>query len=264
MKNKKYELLDVSLNAMGRGAFNLLVARGNPGMGKTHRVLSFVKDKKIDYAYIKTYSTPLKFYELLYKNRNKKMIIFDDLSGIGDNKILGMLKSACWSITGEERGVSYYTTSKVFEKLNIPEQFKVKASIVLIFNEAIPNFEPILSRGVNIDFDFTFPEKLSIFNDSELSDEIDEEIIEYVDKSCSEATKNLSIRSLVILSNIKRGGFGWEIFADEILKTDEEVQLLLDMVSKYLKLEDACDDWKLKTGKSRSTFMRILKRVKVR
>lgn len=261
MINKKYELLNVSLNAMNKGAFNLLVTRGDPGMGKTHKILSFVKDNSIDYAYIKTYSTPLKFYELLYKHRDKDMIIFDDLSNMGDSKILGMLKSACWSVLGDDRKINYYTTSKVFEKLGIPEQFKVKASIVLIFNEAISGFESIMSRGINIDFNFTFPEKISIFKELKESNEIDDEIIQYIQKSCSEATKNLSIRSLVILSKIKQQGFDWEIFAGEILKVDKDIQLLLDSLSAYSKLEDSCNEWIKQTGKSRSTFMRMLRKI---
>lgn len=260
--NDKYKLLDVSLNAMEKGAFNLLVARGDPGMGKTYKVLDFMKKKKINYTYIKTYSTPLKFYELLYKNRDKSIIIFDDLSNIGDPKILGMLKSACWSVHKEDREVNYHTTSKAFEKLDIPDKFKVEASIILIFNGVLSSFEPIANRGVNIDFDFTFSEKLAIFKGLEEEDEIDEEIIEYVKESCSEATKNLSIRSLVILSEIKNKGFDWEVFANEMLKVDAEVQLLLDLTSKNPKLEDACIKWKEQTGKSRSTFMRILRDIR--
>ena len=262
MENKKYKLLEASLNAMDQGAFNLLIARGDAGMGKTHKILNFVKKKKLDYAYIKTYSTPLKFYELLYKNRDKKVIIFDDLSSIGESKILGMLKSACWSVSGEEREVNYHTTSKVFEKLKIPERFKMDASVILIFNEVLSSFEPIASRGVNIDFDFSFPEKLAIFKGLGEGKDIDEEIIKYVKESCSEATKNLSIRSLIILSKIKKQGFEWKTFANEMLKVDEDAQLLLDLISKYPKLESACDNWRRITGKSRSTFMRILKETK--
>ena len=262
MDNRKYKLLDISLSAMNKKAFNLLVVRGAPGMGKTHKILNFVKEKGIDYTYIKTYSTPLKFYELLYKNRGKRIIIFDDLSNIGDPKILGMLKSACWSVLGEDRGVDYYTTSRAFKKLEIPEKFKMESSIILIFNETIPNFEPVMSRGVNIDFNFTFPEKLSILKEIGDGIGIDGEIIKYTEEICSEATKNLSIRSLAILSKIKEQGFDWEIFADEILKVDEELQLLLNLVSSHLKLKDACSEWMLQTGKSRSTFMRLLRSIK--
>ena len=262
MENKKYELLDVSLNAMNQGAFNLLITRGDSGMGKTHKILNFVKNKNLEYTYIKTYSTPLKFYELLYLNRDKKVIIFDDLSNLGDSKILGMLKSACWSVLGEDREVNYHTTSRLFERLNIPEKFKMKASVILIFNEVLSGFEPIISRGVNIDFDFSFHEKLAIFKGLKETKEIDEEIINYVKESCSEATRNLSIRSLVILSSIKKRGFEWKIFAKEMFKIDEEIQMLLSLVSKYSKLEDACNEWKIQTGKSRSTFMRLLKGIR--
>ena len=262
MGNNKYELLDASLKAMNQGAFNLLIARGNPGMGKTHKILDFVKSEGLDYTYVKTYSTPLRFYELLYKNKDKKIIIFDDLSNLGDPKILGMLKSACWSVLGEDREINYHTTSKAFEKLKIPEQFKVDASIVLIFNNIPPGFEAISNRGVNINFDLKFNDKIVVFKELVDTKDIDEEIIKYVEESCSEATKNLSIRSLVILTDIKKKGFDWMIFAKEMLRADSEVKLLIDLVSNHKKLEDACTEWMKQMGKSRSTFMRTLRRIK--
>ncbi len=80
----------------------------------------------------------------------------------------------------------------------------MEASIVLIFNGVLHGFEAILNRGVNVDFNLTFSEKVAVFKEFEESGEIDEEIIRYIEKSCSEATRNLSIRSLVILSDIKR------------------------------------------------------------
>ena len=269
MSNKKYKLLELSIKAMEKGAFNLLIARGETGMGKTYNILKFLKGNDIDFAYIKTYATPLKFYELLYKNRNKQFIVFDDLGGISDPKVLGIFKSACWCALNGDREVSYHTTSRQFKDLNIPSKFKINAKIILIFNNKIKGFEPITNRGVNVDFDFTFKEKLSVLEDVKAKANIDDEIMDYVKKHCSEATKNLSIRSLVILTNLKEKGFDWEMFAQELLKVDCDTKTLIDLRKKEkvvgantLTLEETFTEWKKITGKSRSTFMRIWAKIK--
>ena len=91
--------------------------------------------------------------------------------------------------------------------------------------------------------------------------------------SCSEATKNLSIRSLVILTNIKDKGFDWKLFADELLVEDTDTKALIDLKEKVeadgkikgkktMKLEDVYENWRKITGKSRSTFMRTWAKLK--
>ena len=267
--NDKYELLETSIKAMESGAFNLLIARGETGMGKTYKILSCLKSNKIDFSYIKTYATPLKFYELLYKNKDKKFIVFDDLTGISDIKIRSMLKSACWVYSGGAREVSYHTTSSKFKKLGIPDTFKINANIILIFNEKLKGFDSIVSRGVNVDFDFTFDDKIMVLEAIKDNAEIDEDIMDYVKKSCSEATKNLSIRSLVILTSIKEKGFDWKLFANELLKVDKDKQVLIDLKNDNetrgkdkKQLNELCKEWIEITGKSRSTFMRLWASVK--
>ena len=47
-----------------------------------------------------------------------------------------------------------------------------------------------------------------------------------------------------------------------LILNDEEAKLLLDLVAKHGKLEKACSGWIEKTGKSRSTFMRLLREIR--
>jgi len=268
--NDKYELLETSIKAMESGAFSLLIARGETGMGKTYKILSCLKSNNIDFSYIKTYATPLKFYELLYKNKDKKFIVFDDLTGIFDVKIMSMLKSACWgSSAADNREVSYHTTSSKFNELGIPDTFKINANIILIFNEKLNGFDSVVNRGVNVNFDFTFDDKIDVLEAVKGNAKIDEDIMDYVKKSCSEATKNLSIRSLVILTSIKDNGFDWKLFANELLKVDKDKQVLIDLKNDNetrgkdkKQLNELCKEWIEITGKSRSTFMRLWARVK--
>jgi predicted AAA+ superfamily ATPase len=92
MTNQKYELLNQSLKAVSKGTINLLILKGLAGIGKTYATLKYVKENDINHEYINNYATPLAFYKLIYENRNKKVIIFDDVQSIGDPKIKSMFK----------------------------------------------------------------------------------------------------------------------------------------------------------------------------
>lgn len=269
--NDKYELLETSIKAMESGAFNLLIARGETGMGKTYKILSCLKSNKSEFAYFNSYVTPLKFYEMLYKNKDKKFIVFDDLGSISDKKIESLLKSSCWGVADGKREVSYHTTSSKFKKLGIPDTCKINANIILIFNEKLKGFDSVVNRGVNVNFDFTFDDKIKVLEAIKGNAKIDDEIMDYVRKSCSEATKNLSIRSLVILTSIKDNGFDWKLFANELLKVDKDKQVLIDLKNDNetkgkdkKQLNELCKEWIEITGKSRSTFMRLWANVKTK
>ena len=95
MTNEKYELLYKGLEAVSKGTINLLILKGLPGTGKTYSTLKYVKEHNINYEYVNNYATPLAFYKLLYENRNKDIIIFDDMQSAGDPKIKSMFKSVC-------------------------------------------------------------------------------------------------------------------------------------------------------------------------
>jgi len=252
MTNKKYELLNESLKALSENTINLLILKGYAGTGKTYTTLKYVKDNNLNYKYVNNYATPLSFYKLVYENRNKDIIIFDDVQSINDQRIKSMLKSICGELDDGTRMVSYYSTSPLLEKNDLPESFELTANITLIFNDNISGFEPIINRGVTIDFFFNFDEMIKILEDFQESANIEQEVMDYVKKNCNQATSNLSIRTLVILSNLHRAGFDYKIFAEEILKTDRGLYDLIELSEK---------EWVNKTGMSRASY--YYKRSKV-
>jgi len=254
-KNNKYILLEESLRALRKKSINLICLSGSAGFGKSYRTLKYLEDKKVDYCYLNTYSSPLAFYKNLYLNKDKEIIVFDDVQNIDNNIIIAILKSACWGILDDKRVLGWHTTSENFNKLNIEEEFILNANIILIFNDPLQNFKPIINRSINIDFYFSFEEKIKIFKELGM----DEEIIKYVKLNCSDATENLSIRTLKILSNLKKDDFNWRMFAGEILKSDAENELILELLDKHGIVKKACSAWMNKTGKSRATFYRAKK-----
>ncbi|KKN58021.1 hypothetical protein LCGC14_0556790 [marine sediment metagenome] len=251
--NVKYKLLKESLKAIKEGAIKLLILKGEAGFGKTYNSMAFAKDNKINYRYINTYATPLAFYKLLYENRGRDLIIFDDLQSINDPKIKSMFKAACWESDGNKRIINYHSTSAILEKEQLPDSFEFKSKIILIFNKEFQNFTTIVNRGIIIDFSFNFKEKLEIFDFFKKHADIDDEVLEYVKKNCNQATQNLSIRTLKILSILKRKNYDYELFAKEILCIDDDLNDLL-MLSDI--------KWKDETGLSRATYYNRKKKLK--
>jgi hypothetical protein len=253
--NKKFKLLNESLKAISKGTIQILILKGDAGNGKSYTTLKYLKDNNKDFGYIDSYATPLGFYEILYNNKDKDIIIFDDVHGIQDSRIISMFKSACWNSqnSNKKRTVSYHSTGKR-EQMKLPDSCEIKSKIILILNEDIKGFEPIINRGISINFDFSFKEKIKIFKNIKDKKNIDEEVIKYIEDHCDGATSNLSIRTLVILSSLKRDGFDFKLFAEEILKVDEDLKLLMETDEKT---------WCEKTKKHRSTYYRLKNKTKL-
>jgi hypothetical protein len=261
--NEKFNLLNNSLEAIKKGTINLLCVKGEAGTGKSRTVLNFLKDKNVNYSYFSSYTTPLFFFKLLHDNKDKDVLIFDDIEGITDLKIIAMLKSLCWSPEGVAREVCYFSTSEILKDESLPSRFETNARIILIFNNNLHGFEAVINRGVMINFNFNFKEKLSIFDDMKNAAKLDQEVLNYVKETCDESTENLSIRSLVILSKLKKDGFDFKQFAREILRSDEDSRVLLSLVAKSqgLTVETICDEWIKQTHKSRASFFRLKKEL---
>ncbi len=252
--NRKYELLDKSLKALSESAINLLILKGNPGTGKTFTTLKYVKDNSLNYKYVNNYATPLAFYKLIYENREKDIIIFDDVQSICDPKIKSMLKSVCGELDNGKRIISYYTTSPILEQNDLPDSFELDVNVVLIFNDSISGFEPITNRGITIDFFFNFKEMIKVLEEFQEQANIDEEVMDYVRQNCNQATSNLSIRTLVILSNLHRAKYDFKLFAEEILSPDTGLSDLIKLSEK---------EWCEKNEMSRRSYYRKRKSAKM-
>jgi len=254
-KIKKYQLLNESLEAIKGNTIKLLILKGEPGFGKTHSVLKYVKENKLNYKYVNNYATPLSFYQLLYENRKRDIIIFDDLQSMNDPKIKSMFKSICWESENNKRKINYHSTSFLLEKHNLPSSFEISnhnLKIILIFNDNPLGFESIIGRGILISLNFSFDEKLEIFNSIKTKAKIDDDVLAYTQQNCNQATKNLSIRTLVILSDLKKAGHDFKLFADEILNKDDRISELINLSAK---------EWCDKNGHHRATYYRRKKRL---
>jgi hypothetical protein len=145
---------------------NLLIT-GLPGLGKSHSVLSCVKEiglSKESYLYVNGYLTARALFDVLGEaNRlnNPKLLLLDDLDEgmLSDKKFLALLKGALWE-NGGKRVVSYFTNKE-------KKQIEVKAKIIIIANEISKKslFFPIIDRLIHYNFEMKKEEIIKVAED---------------------------------------------------------------------------------------------------
>lgn len=248
---------------------NGLIFNGEGGIGKTLLTISSIKNtlKPNEWAYSRGYTTALSLYGFLYKNREKKILILDDLEGVFNNPLsLSILKGALWDSDGK-RICQYSSTS---EKAEYPSNFIMKAKIVILCN-SIPNENDIstratLSRTILYKINFTFKEKMKmcegfIKKDNTLTDKQKTKVIYLLNKHITPATKDFNFRTLkkiiaFVQYNINK--------AEELLKATTEQDELKEAYLKSIKKSKEVKTQILYfielTGKSRATFFRIKKK----
>jgi GTPase SAR1 family protein len=261
-----YELLNCILTT---SKYEGLVLLGEGGVGKSLLTLSFVKNllNPNEWEYSNGYTTPLAFYEFLRENRNKKVVILDDVEGIFSNPLaLSILKGALWDSDGK-RIVQYSSKS---DKVTTPPRFIMKAKIIILCNE-IPKENDVstgamISRTILYKLSFSFEQKLGIckkfvLSDTELSDTEKEMIINILN-ALSPATKDFSFRTLrKLITFVQYDKKKAEFLFKETTEIDELKEAYLKSVGLFGAVKEQIAYFFELTGKSRRTFFRLKKQM---
>lgn len=266
-----FESIKHFLKVLDTKNFTGLILYGRGGIGKSRLVLSYLKKEKINFVYNNSYTTPLSFAKFLYENRRGKVIVLDDVEGILKNKvIMSMLKSA---LDTKRKRLVYYNSTSDYVKQNLPSPFVFESSIVILLNSIPDNseIESLFSRLIVKEVNLTYSQILNISNDilklnhSELSDEEIKEVVEFIENNTSQATRDFNFRTIEkIISFYKYNREVWKELALEILENDEELEIIRRLMVKYPDnvMKQFVDFQKI-TGKSRATFFRKKKSLKV-
>ena len=251
--------------------YNGFLMFGEGGLGKTLLTISSVKQsfKPDEWEYSNGYTTPLALYEFLYLNRNKRVIIIDDVEGIFNNKLaLSILKGALWESEGKR--ICQYSSKS--EKATMPEKFVMKSKIIILCNsiarENDVSIKATLTRVISYKLNLTFRQKIDIcksfISKENINTDIKKRVVEIIDTKVNEATKDFNFRTLrKLIAFVKYNSSKAEKLFEATTETDEdkeaylEVIKLIDVVNSQIKL------FIEKTGKSRATFFRIKKSIKV-
>ncbi len=249
--------------------YNGFLMIGEGGLGKTILTINSVKDnfKSNEWEYFNGYITPLAFYEFLYNNRNKKVIIIDDTEGIFSNKLaLSMLKGCLWEAEGKR--ICQYSSKS--DKANVPSMFVMEANIIILCNEISKENDistrALLTRLLFYRMDLTFKKKIEIckrfVKDENLKKNEFEKVNYILDNKINEATKDFNFRTLRKLIAFVRYNLGKaEILFEATTEVDEDKKSYLESVKKLTLVREQIKYFIEKTGKSRATFFRIKKNL---
>ncbi|MDP8216010.1 MAG: hypothetical protein P9L98_01645 [Candidatus Kaelpia imicola] len=261
-------LIKVTLNTK---EYNALIFYGEGGLGKTVLAINRVREilEPDDYEYYNGYSTPLSIYEILYRARNKKLLILDDIEGIFGNPVAtSILKGALWE-SGGKRLIQYNTKSEKAEGL--PDIFEFKAKLIILCNK-IPNQQDIgvsamISRTVSYEFKLSFEQKIEIIGkliDSrkDLSMKQKQECLKLIKEETSEATRNFNFRLLKkAIAFVKEDKANAKELFKATVEKDEDKEIVLKLMKSDLSVSEQAVHFWQRTGKSRRTFFRIKKEV---
>ena len=247
-----------------------LIIYGAGGSGKSYLVLNEINNKldKNDYIYFNGYSTPLSLYQLLYNNRDKKLIILDDMEGIFKNEIsISILKNALWSTNNNERVVEYHTS----REMSIPNTFIFNANVIILcnkINEKDINFQALLSRTIVYEMKFTYLEKIEmlthlILERKDLTVKEKNKCISILKNETSVITEDVNFRLLNKIISFVKIEFNNSVtlFNSTICK-NEDKELINKLMLEFNTIELQAKKFMDLTGKSRRTFFRLKKQMK--
>lgn len=131
----RYKSAETYIENMSKGIITSLIINGPPGLGKTYSVEQYLKkyttNKHSVYA---GHMSMLSLYGTLYKHRKSgEIVVLDDIDSVlKDIAGVNLLKAAM--DTKNTRNISWESTSKMLDVLNIPTSFKFEGSVILISN----------------------------------------------------------------------------------------------------------------------------------
>lgn len=204
--NQRFEFLYQLTNLVVDGVSPSLIVTGEGGLGKTHSVMSVVKDNvnESQFVVFKGYSTARGLYNSLYDN-NGKVIVFDDCDSILEDRVaLNILKSALDSY--DKRTICWQ--SRMSRGDEYPNQFDFTGQIIFISNKSMTSIDDaILSRSLTVDLSMTADEKIERMSHilpqilSSYKQEIRQDALNFLSEKRNEI--DLNLRSLITTAKIR-------------------------------------------------------------
>ena len=264
---KQLETYKEYILMLHKTGINSIICHSKAGYGKTYTTIKTLKERQINYEYVSGVTTAVEMYKLLYNN-NGKTIILDDVETIfQDDRIINLLKASLWGVDNK-RVVTYKTSAKVLE--DYPDQFEFTGKIIILANEIKgkndESFTALISRSLKYELKYSLQDIISLCKEiihlKKLT--IEQKIIinNFLDKKVKpEYNFNLRIFDRLIefvKYDIKNGV---ELFLNS-LEIDEEILLIINITKKGKPVDEQIQEYKLATGKSRSSFFRKKQKMK--
>ncbi len=270
IKSPAYFEMEKYIEMVCDGLSNFCVVHSQGGLAKTWSSQAILKKKKIEYAYLNSFTSPLELYNFLYDNAQDKVILIDDCEGIWDNKaIISILKNAT-ELNGKRTIGWNSTTSKLGGRGNT---CSFNSRIILLTNQ-LPNIEKnkhieaLLSRAFLCRLNFTHKEKIDIIQEvskrdyRELKEEERKDVFEFIDRNTNESTKDLSIRTLIKCYHFYMFDKAiWKELGLRILKSEQHREIVYELVNSGKIVKEQEEIYHNKTGRSRADFYRVKQEI---
>ena len=262
---EKFKELDNLTEVLAKSKLSGLICIGNGGIGKSYKILKKLKEMNSDFAYFTSFSTPLELYHTLYENNNR-IIVLDDVESLLDNsKCVSLLKNALWGATGT-RVLNYKSTS---ELLKAPKQFEFTGKLIIITNKIgnDVNLKALVSRVLFCDLKFDYTDIMFMMNEiakneyEGLTQEQRNEIVEYIKANSNPCILDFNLRILIKAFEIYKAMPNWKDMVKGMLKTDEKLQILYEILQQKISVKEQIEEFYKKTGHSRMTYFRLKRQL---
>lgn len=266
IKSPAYFEMEKYIEMVCEGYSNFCIVCSRGGFAKTWSSQAILRKKEIDYSYLNSFTSPLELYNFLYDNSKDKIILIDDTEGVWDNKpVISILKNAT-ELNGK-RIISWNsTTSKLGGRMNTTE---FSSRIILLANqlpnaEKNPHIEALINRSFLCNLKFSYKEKIDIIGEvskkeyQNLTNEVRNRVFEFIKRNTNEATKDLSIRTLIKCYHFYQFNKElWKELGIKILRTDRRKEVVWELMNSPKPVKDQEAEYYIKTGHSRADFYRI-------
>jgi hypothetical protein len=239
---QRFEILHQMTRATIAGDVRAMIVVGPPGVGKSYGVeyeleksglFDKISSRKIKYEVIKGAISPIGLYCTLYKHSDaNNVLVFDDCDSVFQDELaLNILKAALDS--GKKRRIHWNSDSSMLRREGVPDCFDFKGSIIFITNLQFSNLKSkkmqdhlaaLQSRCHFLDLTLdTTRDKLlrirqifrqgQLFNDYDLSPEVGEEIINFMENNISRL-REISLRMALKIADLtKVSDSNWKALA---------------------------------------------------
>ena len=243
--DERFSMLKDMTRAAKKGDVRAMIVTGPPGVGKSHGVeevlgkhdliADIAGDSRLKkYEVVKGAMSAIGLYAKLYQYADKdNVLVFDDCDSVlMDDLSLNILKAALDS--KKSRRIHWNTDSRLLRQEGIPDSFEFKGSAIFITNIKFENvkskklrdhLEALESRCHYIDLTIdTEHEKLlhirnvierhGMLDDYKISDEVKEEIVEFIDSN-KKRLRELSLRTVLKVADLAKAfPSKWEAMAE--------------------------------------------------
>jgi len=229
---QRFEILQQMTRATIAGDVRAMIVVGPPGVGKSYGVeyeleksglFDKISSRKIKYEIIKGAMSPIGLYCTLYKHSDaNNVLVFDDCDSVFQDELaLNILKAALDS--GKKRRIHWHSDSSMLRREGVPDCFDFKGGAIFITNLKFDNLkskrmqdhlEALQSRCHFLDLTLdTMRDKFlrikqifrqgQLFNDYDLSPEVGEEILAFMDAN-KNRLREMSLRMALKLADLTK------------------------------------------------------------